>query len=154
MSSTVYPCGCVREWDIEYVRPCVQFFSSCTYSFFVGDSCTYLAYVGDRWWVSLISTSQHVHLHLHLRLHYIYIYIYIYLYYSTTSFKHETSHFLAWHDQPVPLLAPRLSQSASGRRFCRRLRSVCSHSVPHVINLKRILWPADHWKKYIFHPQM
>ena len=96
MSSTVYPRACVREWGTEYVRPCVQFFSSCTYSFFVGDSCTYSAYVGDRWWVSLISTSQHVHLHLHLhlRLHY----IYIYLYYSIKSFKHETSHFLAWHD--------------------------------------------------------
>ena len=156
-------CLFIQKWAPSYTRArvlgneahstCVRV---CNFSlrartpFFVGDSCTYSAYVGDRWWVSLISTSQHVHLHLHLCLHY----IYIYLYYSTTSFKHETSHFLAWHDQPVSLLAPRLSQSASGRRFCRRLRSVRSHSVPHVINLKRILWPADHWKKYIFHPQM
>ena len=142
MSSTVYPRICVREWGTEYVRPCVQFFSSCKYSFFVGDSCTYSAYVGDRWWVSLISTSLHVHMHLHLH--------YIYIYYSTTSFKHETSHFLAWHDQTVSLFAPRLSQSTSGRRFYHRLRSVRSHSLPHVINQKSILWPADHWKKYIF----
>ena len=39
--------------------------------------------------------ESHLSLHLHLHLHYIYIYIYIYLYYSTTSFKHETNHFLA-----------------------------------------------------------
>jgi len=77
MSSTVYPSICVRERGKEYVRPCVEFFSSCTYSFF----CSH----ARKWLVSLISISLHLHLCLH----------YIYIYYSTTSFKHETSHFLA-----------------------------------------------------------
>ena len=100
-------CLFIQKWAPLCTRVCVlgneaqsTCVRACNFSlrartpFFVGDSCTYSAYVGDRWWVSLISTSQHVHLHLHLLLHY----IYIYLYYSTTSFKHETSHFLAWHD--------------------------------------------------------
>lgn len=120
-------CLFIQKWAPPCTRACVlgneaqsTCIHACNFSlractpFFVGNSCTYSAYIGDRWWVSLISTSQHVHLHLHLRLHY--IYIYIYLYYCTASFKHETSHFLAWHDQPVSLLAPHLSQSASGTR--------------------------------------
>ena len=78
MSSTVYPCACVREWGIEYVRPCVQFFSSCTYSFFCG---WFVHVLGLRWWplVSLtylyISTctstsasTSTLHLHLHIPL--------------------------------------------------------------------------------------
>ena len=76
MSSTVYPRACVREWGTEYVRPCVQFFSSCTYSFFCG---WFVHVLGLRWWplVSLTylyistctSTSASTStLHLHLPL--------------------------------------------------------------------------------------
>ena len=76
MSSTLYPRACVREWGIEYVRPCVQFFSSCTYSFFCG---SFVHVLGLRWWplVSLTylyistctSTSASTStLHLHLPL--------------------------------------------------------------------------------------
>ena len=78
MSSTVYPRACVREWGTEYMHPCMQFFSSCTYSFFCG---WFVPVLGLCWWplVSLtylyISTctstyacTSTLHLHLHIPL--------------------------------------------------------------------------------------
>ena len=72
MSSTVYPRACVREWGTEYVRPCVQFFSSCTYSFFCG---WFVHVLGLRWWplvsltylyISTCTSASMSTLHLHL----------------------------------------------------------------------------------------